>query len=73
MAYNTLDLSQSSFYLLLFFRQELKYVEDGMKKRQEEYKTIYDKEKDRATKAEVKFILIDNLSSIRVLYNCCLI
>ena len=73
MAYNTLDLSRSSFYLLLFFRQELKYVEDGMKKRQEEYKTIYDKEKDRATKAEVKLILIDNLSSILVLYNCCLI
>ena len=73
MAYNTLDLSRSSFYLLLFFRQELKYVEDGIKKRQEEYKTIYDKEKDRATKAEVKLILIDNLSSILVLYNCCLI
>jgi hypothetical protein len=73
MAYNTLYLSRSSFYLLLFFRQELKYVEDGMKKRQEEYKTIYDKERDRATKAEVKLILIDNLSSILVLYNCCLI
>lgn len=27
-----------------------------MKKRQEEYKTIYDKEKDRATKAEVMYM-----------------
>jgi hypothetical protein len=69
----TIYLIRSSFYLLLFFRQELKYVEDGMKKRQEEYKTIYDKERDTATKAEVKLILIDNLSSILVLYNSCLI
>lgn len=46
-------LAELSYIINIFNRLELKFAEDEFKKKQEEYKMLFDREKDRATRAEV--------------------
>ncbi|XP_076111314.1 uncharacterized protein LOC143079699 isoform X1 [Mytilus galloprovincialis] len=48
-------------------RLELKFAEDEFKKKQEEYKMLFDREKDRAARAETELTTLKKQSSVTML------